>query len=120
MYNFRYTNIFNVRINLNHFRDERALAVGWAKRGFSIWSINGCRLISFPPFFSSICFFDIPYVCTIPQLEGFGPKTSTHSEPQPSPRTAAYFSSELARDGVVTLAWGPNSYLLYSAYFKLY
>eukprot|EP00026_Physarum_polycephalum_P000645 Phypoly_transcript_00646.p1 GENE.Phypoly_transcript_00646~~Phypoly_transcript_00646.p1 ORF type:complete len:1381 (+),score=130.82 Phypoly_transcript_00646:71-4213(+) len=90
-------------------RDSRALAVGWTKRGFSLWSINGCRL-----------------VCTIPQLEGFGPKSSLSSSvadatsvdpPQSIPGTtpppsSSHFSSELAHDGVVTLAFGPSSYHL--------
>jgi hypothetical protein len=33
--------------------DNAALSVGWTKRGLSVWSVYGCRLM-----------------CTIPQLEG--------------------------------------------------
>eukprot|EP01103_Thecamoeba_quadrilineata_P010172 TRINITY_DN2119_c0_g1_i1.p1 TRINITY_DN2119_c0_g1~~TRINITY_DN2119_c0_g1_i1.p1 ORF type:complete len:690 (+),score=78.40 TRINITY_DN2119_c0_g1_i1:37-2106(+) len=61
--------------------DGCALAVGWKKRGLSVWSIYGCRLM-----------------CTIPQLEGSVPRSSSSSYHEP------------LRDGVSTIAWGPEGY----------
>eukprot|EP01114_Cavostelium_apophysatum_P008853 TRINITY_DN2172_c0_g1_i3.p1 TRINITY_DN2172_c0_g1~~TRINITY_DN2172_c0_g1_i3.p1 ORF type:complete len:1105 (-),score=223.56 TRINITY_DN2172_c0_g1_i3:255-3569(-) len=63
--------------------DYSALAIGWFKRGLSVWSIHGCRLM-----------------CTIPQLEG------SFSRPVESS------TREPLRGGVHCICWGPEGYHL--------
>ncbi|PRP78824.1 hypothetical protein PROFUN_00997 [Planoprotostelium fungivorum] len=82
--------------------DNCCLAVGWKRRGLSVWSLYGCRLM-----------------CTIPQLEGA--RTSSRNDMMHSFTNFSINSAthkEPLRDGVKSLSWGPGGYHLVTAGVK--
>lgn len=84
-----------------------ALAVGWEKRGISVWTIYGCRLFS-----------------TVPQLEsskqslkGAIPNNNNNNNGNDSneeERSKIEFNEEAAKNGVSSICWGTEGYSLFA------
>lgn len=84
--------------------DCRALAVGYARQGFVVWSPSGCRLL---------CTMRQPIPGGTPRISAQTSGVSTglnagENEPAATPK----FSMSLLEGGVQALAWGPLGYQL--------
>ena len=70
--------------------DGSVLAIGWAERGISVWSIYGCRLM-----------------CSIPQLEGCKSTNYTVSH-----SVSDFNENEIFKKGINSFTWGDSGFSL--------